>query len=286
MERRLPVVVLHGGPAIGQPQSGLPVATIGHKLAVLATRHQLTRDLMGMQQPLMFGGLIVKHEGFIETGLADTLNTRRAGHVAANAGQPLRHFQPVQSWPSRGQPQCGRLVLQWRFMVRRQQRVAREGMENIGEQQLLVLLLVMKPERDERERGLPHCCIGLFYEVLHGCIHMRAVGHDLAQTGARQQAAHRPRMTWPEGLVIRVEQVKVLLVERAVMHDMRLQHHGLEKPAGMRQMPFCRAGVLHRLDTLVFCRQRCRQGHTVRAHRRIAIGHGGALQLRQTDLIR
>src|SRR5438046_1893799 len=63
------------------------------------------------------------------------------------------------------------------------------------------------------------------------------------------------RMARADRLVIGVEKIGKGRVERTVAGVERAEDEGLEKPAGVRQMPLRRAGVGHRLDRLVLGRQ-------------------------------
>ena len=59
-------------------------------------------------------------------------------------------------------------------------------------------------------------------------------------------------------------------VEGPQARHMRRQHHGLEEPAGVGQVPFGGAGIGHGLDALVFGGERVRQRQAMGAHLRIA----------------
>src|SRR3546814_2601203 len=70
------------------------------------------------------------------------------------------------------------------------ERILREKMLDVGEQQFLMLLLVMDAEGDERQRGRRQAGQG----ALHRGIDMRAPDADFVERRARQQAALRARM--------------------------------------------------------------------------------------------
>jgi hypothetical protein len=80
-------------------------------------------------------------------------------------------------------------------------------------------------------------------------------------------------MARAERFVIRIEKIKKACIEGLVTRDVRRQHHGLEKPAGMGQVPFGWACVGHRLDALVFRRQRSGQRHGMSTDAGIARHH-------------
>jgi hypothetical protein len=73
-------------------------------------------------------------------------------------------------------------------------------------------------------------------------------------------------MTRAERLVVGVEEVVEAFVEGAIAAQVRLQQHGLEEPRGVREMPLGRAGIGHRLDALVFGRERRGAGQALGAH--------------------
>jgi len=149
-------------------------------------------------------------------------------------------------------------------------------MQHVGEDQFLVLLLVVQAERDQGLHGPPARFIAVADEVLHGRIHMRAIGMDLGQGRPGQQPALRPRMARAQGFVVGVEKIKKKFVERLIVRGVGLQNQGLEKQAGMRQVPFGGAGIGHGLDALVLGRQRRRQRHAMGPDVRIPLRQGFA----------
>ena len=118
-----------------------------------------------------------------------------------------------------------------------------------------MLLLVMQAELEQRGRPAPGRGVGGFGKARHRGVDMVAIGADDIDRRARQEAALGPRMARPHRLVIGVEQIGEGRVEHAILPGERAEDEGLEKPAGVRQMPFCRAGIGHRLDRLVLGRQ-------------------------------
>ena len=94
---------------------------------------------------------------------------------------------------------------------RRAERVLREEMLEVGEQQFLMLLFVLDAELDQHGRRGPQ--VG--QRGLHRGIDMRAPDANLVERRARQQAALRSRVARAFGLIIPVEQIGVAIVERA-----------------------------------------------------------------------
>ena len=96
---------------------------------------------------------------------------------------------------------------------------------------------------------------GLINQPQHRRADMVAIGADRIDRRARQKPAFRARVTWPGRLVIGIEQIGEGGIEHPVCRVERPEQKGLEKPAGMGEMPFRRADVGHRLDRLVLGRQ-------------------------------
>jgi hypothetical protein len=95
---------------------------------------------------------------------------------------------------------------------------------------------------------------------------MPAVAHHFLERRARQQPALGSRLAGAGSLVVGVEAIGEAFIQRAKARKMRLQHERLEEPGGMRQVPLGGAGVVHRLDDLIFRAQRLcqRQGEPAR----------------------
>ncbi len=142
-----------------------------------------------------------------------------------------------------------------RGAIGRPQGVAREDAENVGQKQFLVLLLMGDAKNDQRGDARPRGVIGAGHQLIHRGVDVGAIGGDLADGGARQQAPVRSRMTRAQGLVIGIEQEAVAGIEKPVAVKIRLEQEGLEEPGGVRQMPLGRAGVRHRLDDLILGRK-------------------------------
>ena len=150
-------------------------------------------------------------------------------------------------------------------IVGRMRRVQGKRVQNIGEQQFLMLLLVLQPDLDDRPE---------LVEILRGrdqfrhrVIDMRAIGRDLRNTRPRDQAALRPRLPRTGGDIIRIVEKGEALVENAIGLGMRPQQELFEEPGHMRAMPFGRARVGHRLNDLVLGRQQRRAAFGLGAHR-------------------
>jgi hypothetical protein len=66
----------------------------------------------------------------------------------------------------------------------------REVVFDIGEQELLMLLLVVDSEREHRRDFAHKSGVGLLYEREHGLVHMVEVGIDLPTVG--RESSPRP----------------------------------------------------------------------------------------------
>ena len=132
------------------------------------------------------------------------------------------------------------------------QRVFRESRQNVGEEQLLVLLLVVDAELDQLQRFRRQGRKGSAQRL----IHMFAIGADFVEGGPAQHAPSRPGVARALGLIITVEQEGVALVERRVAEHVVAEHEGLEEPRRVREVPLGRRGIGERLDSGVGVGQR------------------------------
>jgi hypothetical protein len=134
----------------------------------------------------------------------------------------------------------------------------------VGDDQLLVLLLVVQAQLDHVQRR--HRQRRAREQLRHASIDVGAVAPYLVQPGAREHAALRARELFAQGVVIGIEEVAEIGMKGLVARGMALEHEGLEKPGRMRHMPFHRARVGHGLRGAVLRRQALRQGRRLGAH--------------------
>ena len=144
--------------------------------------------------------------------------------------------------------------------------ILRKCVENVREQQLLMLLLVVQSDLDDREDAFR--CLGrhLPNQSFDGGIDMRPVGCDFRTVRARDQAPLRPRVTRTGGDIVRVEKKRKSFVEDPVRGVVRHQQELLEEPGDMRAVPLGRACIRHRLNDLVLGRQMRRTLFRFRPH--------------------
>ena len=101
------------------------------------------------------------------------------------------------------------------------ERVRGQHVLEVGHQQLLVLLLVVQAEHDQRRDALEQLVVGGLEQVEHVLVDVGAVAVDVGDRRARDQAALGAAVPFADGVVVRVEQVRVLRVERLVAGHVR-----------------------------------------------------------------
>ena len=129
-------------------------------------------------------------------------------------------------------------------------------MQDIGEHQFLMLLLVIEPDLDQRRQLLQRGFVGGLEEFDHRRIDMAAIGGDLVGARAGQMAALVAGVPRAGADIVGIEQKGVVGMERLVARTMLAEQELLEEPGGVRAVPFRRARIRHRLDQLVLRRQR------------------------------
>src|SRR5882757_3488028 len=129
--------------------------------------------------------------------------------------------------------------------VRRAKRVGPEGMLDVVGQQLLVLLFVMQTKYDAAGYFLGW--IG-GQQALDSFLYMTSVLEDGLDGGPGEGGAQLFFRLIGDGVVRAVEKPAEVCVEFAVAVEELAQQEGLEKPGGVRQMPFgwaCLGAGLH-----------------------------------------
>ena len=139
------------------------------------------------------------------------------------------------------------------------QRIARQEMLQVGQEQLLVLLLVMEAELDQRrDVRMSAAC----QQVRHAFIDMIAIGANLLERRARQQATVRPPVPIADRLVVGIKEIAEPGIEVPIPRHVRAEHELLEEPGRVREVPLRGARVRHALHHAIFRRQRRDQrGH-------------------------
>ena len=141
--------------------------------------------------------------------------------------------------------------------IRRQQGIAREQVLDVHQQELLVLLLVLDAQLDQRtDRRIgagPSVAdgSGAIQELGHGGVHVAPVGGHLVDARSGDQAALGPRVLGTDPLVVGVEQGAVGGMDGHIALEVGFEEERLEEPRGVGPVPLGGAGVGHRLGRLV-----------------------------------
>ena len=258
VQRRAPLAGLHPVPAERQPQFGTPVAAVGDEGAHVAAADRPRGQLEIAQQQIVARRLVVEMELAV------------AADVVAQRDDAGRHAEPLQRRRLRRRPSRRR----WQRRIGRPRGVAGQRMLDVGEQQLLVLLLVVHPEPQQRVEFGTGGTAGDQHR--HALVDLPAPSAHVIQRRARDEAALCARMLRTNALVVAVEEHAEGRVERGEARFVAFQQKGLEEPGGVRQMPLARAGVGHRLQLAILCRQRRDQRFGPRTYRGIGRGEVGA----------
>ena len=106
-------------------------------------------------------------------------------------------------------------------------------------------------------------------------VHVCAVREHLAHRGAGNQSASGAAVALARLHVVRVEKVGVSFIQRLVVGVVRAQDERLEKPAYMRQVPFRRAYIFHRLDDVILRDERLAERFSELPDGPVALGPRG-----------
>ncbi|CAM8770751.1 hypothetical protein NCM_01976 [Burkholderia pseudomallei] len=252
VERRLPAFALNDRPAVGQPELRARVAAVVDECRVFAVGHEPLRDLVRMQHRPVARPFVVEREAApVVADLDDADRPRQPAHRAVRTPRVGR----------------GRRIV---AAVRGQQRIERERMQDVRQDQFLVLLLVMQAERDLRLDRDQRRQIGGAQQLEQRVVDVTPIAPHVILRRPRQHSALRPRMPRAERFVIRIEEIRIARIEQPVAARMPREDHGLEEPCRMREMPLRRTRVRHRLQRLVLRGQRPRELDAVAAHVREA----------------
>src|SRR5439155_6459365 len=154
--------------------------------------------------------------------------------------------------------------------------ILRKSVQDVGEQKLLMLLLVMQPDLENTQHFRQLRVLRALEQSLDGRVDMGAEGGNAFAVRPREEPPPRPRVARPGGDVIGIEEIRELLVEDPITGKMGDQDELLEEPRRVRAMPFGRAGVRHRLHQLVLGAQGSGAMLGLRAHGAEGIAPKGA----------
>ena len=150
--------------------------------------------------------------------------------------------------------------------IGRAQRIRAQGVLEVGDDQLLMLLFVVQPQFDPR----PHGFVATPKQRHHRRVHVLAVGVHLLDGRPRQRPAPGAWERLADAVVVGVEEFLEALDERPVPLYVRLEQEGLEEPGGVREVPLGRARVVHRLDAIVVHGERTAQHLRLPPHGRVS----------------
>src|SRR3569833_2608018 len=116
-------------------------------------------------------------------------------------------------------------------------------MQYVGQQQLLMLLLVVAAQLNEvRYLGARPAC----EHPVDSQVDVLSIGVHLIECRSGQKSANRPRVALTQRLIIGFEKKTEAINIHPVTVKLPYQHHAFENPGGMREMPFRRTGSRRR----------------------------------------
>src|SRR5262244_373650 len=145
--------------------------------------------------------------------------------------------------------------------------ILRKGVEDVGEDELLMLLLVMEADLEDAHHLGQLRIVDAGEQALYSRVDMGAKRGDALAVRLRDEPALGPRMARPSRHIVRVEEIGEALIEDAIAGEMRQQEKLLEEPGRMRAVPLGRAGIGHRLHHLILGAQGRGAALRFRAHR-------------------
>src|SRR5439155_24853187 len=111
------------------------------------------------------------------------------------------------------------------------QRILRKSVQDVGEQKLLMLLLVMQPDLENPQHFRQLRVLRALEQSLDGRVDMGAEGGNAFAVGPRDESALRPRVARPGRDVVGIEEIRELLVEDPITGKMGDQEELLEEPS-------------------------------------------------------
>ncbi len=139
----------------------------------------------------------------------------------------------------RGRKAPGRIVCRW-------DRVLREGMQDVGRHQFLMLLFVIEFDLDQRGQLGQLLLTRSLEEFHHGIVDIAAIGGDFIGTWPGQMTALGAGMARAGADIIGIEEIGVIGMERLVAVLVLAEQKLLEEPGGMARCHF--AGLASGMD--------------------------------------
>ena len=179
--------------------------------------------------------------------------------VEAVAAVADRHQSFVAAQPAVGIDPDAQVCL---TVVTGLQRLTAEAIQQIHEQQLLMLLFVLKTQLHELNQRF----VGRLQQLLQSLVHPGAPAQDLVDGGATEQSALWSWMTIANAVVIGIELIGPAGITGCVPLQMGLQQEGFEKPVRVSQMPLRWAGICHPLQAKILGLEGGNQRLTAMSH--------------------
>jgi hypothetical protein len=252
VERRSPAALAGRGPTVREPELRLLVAARLDELEVLAIGDEPRGELEGVDVDAMARALVVESERVA---------------LVADPADPLVPAVPGGRLGLRGRS-LGELPIDGR------ERISGEEVLDVGQDQLLVLLLVVQPELDQTAKLLRDPPLA---QRSHAAIHVVPVLEDLAQSGSRDLAPIGARVLLAYGVVVRVEEHAELRAERPVPGHVGLEQERLEEPARVGEVPLGGTRLGHGLRRRVLRREWLTEALRCATHAPVGcrqVGHG------------
>ena len=134
----------------------------------------------------------------------------------------------------------------------RMKRVVRENVLDVGHEQFLVLLFVVKADCEDGLQFIEQFVVRAFQQLLNVRVDRLPEAIRFGDRRTRDQPAEVAPVHVARGIVVGVKKIGVLRNHRAVGRHPNLQNEGLKEPAGVREVPFRRTNVRHRLHDVIF----------------------------------
>ena len=237
IEGRPPSVLDDGVPTIGEPQQGFPVPAVLHEIEILPARHGAILQPVVGKPSLVTGPLVVPGESPV--------------------GSPhLEHpgFELVKCWRGGLNGASGSIPVTG--PIGRPQGIARQDVLDVGDQQLLMLLLVVQPQLHQaRELGIT-TLLQPTDQAHHLLVDLGAVGIDLLHRRPGQSPSNVPGHALSKALVVRIEDEVIARMTGPIVVGKFFQDHALEEPGGVTQVPLGRTDVRHGLYYVVLGAER------------------------------
>src|SRR5947209_2505929 len=132
------------------------------------------------------------------------------------------------------------------------ERILSEDVFNVGQEKLLVLLLVMKTKRQNRLDLGEERFVRVLDQLGHTRVDRVAEAISVRDRRPRDQPAQVAPMHVAGGVVIGIKKIGVLRDFRPVTRHPNFHDEGFEEPARVSEMPFGWTHVWHRLDDIIF----------------------------------